>query len=282
MASICIYGSEARQTTDLVSDRDLLIVASGDEDIASLAEPWKSTGWNVSSFNYDAFQRLAARGSLFVQHIKQEATIVSDSDDRLSKILNAFHPKSSYMGERNDSIKHLQCLPSPSNMYWHDLCLLDASYVFLRNALILHMASRGHFVFDYAEILELAQTEFELKSDQIDVLRELRAAKSAYRSRGSFSNVLKISREMAVIRRTIFHELDNKDKSAVNDGITSNDYIKLRLTELSLVSNYSPRQLDLLTPTDPRYAVWNRITSSDGYPKNTFRGDPSVVCGTLH
>lgn len=101
--SVCLFGSAARSSTDPLSDRDVLVTAR----ILTMTRPrvqeMESKGWSVALFSHARLERMAAAGSLFVQHLKMEGRIIQDTEHWLEDCLSNFSPKNSYEEDINGS-----------------------------------------------------------------------------------------------------------------------------------------------------------------------------------
>lgn len=267
MLSICIIGSQARQTADDLSDRDVLFVAPASKVLDAVSANWRSKGWNVSVFDRFAFRRLAEVQSLFVQHVKQEGRIVRDDDGFLACTFDGFSPRTDYLGERNDALRHIAALPPVNGKYWHDLCLADVTYVFFRNAAILHLASSGRYCFGFKELVAAVASEFGFELSEQRAVLALRKLKHAYRQRLlDAPDLALLTAAQAAISR--FHAaLSDLHQSSIEDGTTTNEYLLQRLEELSFASTFTPPVLDALGPNDPLFERWQHMKGCGGYPK---------------
>ena len=77
--SVCLFGSAARSSTDLLSDRDVLVTARRLKATRPYVRELGSKGYSVASFSHARFQRMVAAGSLFVHHLKMEGKIIHDT-----------------------------------------------------------------------------------------------------------------------------------------------------------------------------------------------------------
>jgi len=268
MLSICIIGSQARGTSDALSDRDVLLIGTSASEFESSARDWTNNGWNVSAFDRPAFGRLAEVGSLFVQHVKQDGRIIRDDGGQLRQALTAFSPKSDYLGERDDALRQIAALPCENGSYWHDLCLADIVYVLFRNAAILNLASGGHYCFSYEELVLRSADILQLGSSAKEALTALRVLKHAYRSRQLQVETAGFVDRARDVAAEIGRRVGGLHASAVAAGATTDDYLHLRLRELELASTITPPVLDTLSLDDPLYSTWRNMICAAGYPKN--------------
>src|SRR4051812_23386179 len=110
MPSTCIFGSTARNRCDHYSDRDILVVAPSKRELEDMSDHWSDLGWSVASFTHQQILNMAHRGSLFLQHLKQEAIILDDDECFLARLMEKYRPKHNYDDELGDSIDLLRDL----------------------------------------------------------------------------------------------------------------------------------------------------------------------------
>lgn len=266
MTSICIYGSQARRRTDQLSDRDVLIVAARPVEADEERRRWEASGWNVSLFTHEHFGRLVEFRSLFVQHLKVEGVIVRDDDGYLQRCLSSFQPAKSYVEELKDALLPVTWVTCDETNYWARLCVGDILFVSIRNAAILHAATSGTHIYDYAQLIDHVATAFGLTGAQRGALLELRGIKAAYRARSQDINIGATLREaihaMQLIRSSVLPLRNSED-----GGFVPNRYHALRRTELNLVRAKDPRDLDKLDPSDAYFAMWQLVCNPADYPK---------------
>jgi hypothetical protein len=271
MISVCIFGSQARRTADLLSDRDVLVVGNPSSARDHAVADWQARDWHVSVFDRVAFSRLANVRSLFVQHLKQEGRILRDDGSFLAAALESYLPKRDYSAERNDALRHIAALPFSSGSRWFDLCLADIIYVFFRNAAILHFASTGLYCFQYDELVARVADKFGISSEEQFALFALRDLKHAYRRRAPDC----VAEPLLGLARTIIQDISstipNQAESSIARGDTTDEYFRLRLIELELTSRFEPSQLDVLKPEDNLFELWQQVLGAGGYPKTTRR-----------
>jgi hypothetical protein len=133
MTSICIFGSTARGRADYLSDRDVLLAAPSEAEINDAARYWRLAGWSIAKFTHQQMLDMAARGSLFLQHLKQEGLIVRDQDGFLVCVINHFRPRHNYENETCESFALLSDIASFRSTYWPTLCAADIAYGAIRN-----------------------------------------------------------------------------------------------------------------------------------------------------
>lgn len=267
MLSICIFGSQARRTADAMSDRDVLLVGPPSAALDRTAARWTVREWNVSVFDRLAFERLANVKALFLQHLKQEGRLLHDDDNFLASVLECYSPKADYSGERNDALAQIAALPPTTGAYWHDLCLADIVYVLFRNAAILHLASAGEYRFQYNALVNRMANLFDLDQRERLALLQLRDLKHGYRRRVESLTVWVPLQEARRVVDRMIERLPDMMTSSIAAGFTTDNYYKVRMTELDLVARHHPVLLDMLKPESDIYALWQLIRWGGGYPQ---------------
>lgn len=180
--SEALFGSVSRGDCDRLSDRDILIV---DDDIKLLQRRsafLKQKGWSVASYTFGKLNTLADRGALFLQHLKLEASIVTDRTGRLVKVLNNFEAKKDYSAElaENSDLANLARYRPSGKL--GDLWAADVLYVAVRNHGILKLAELRQHAYAYSDVL-IAMRDFGWIDEQaVAPLLKLRLAKSLYRA----------------------------------------------------------------------------------------------------
>jgi hypothetical protein len=271
MISVCIFGSQARRTADLLSDRDVLVVGDPSSARDCTVAGWQARDWHVSVFDRVAFARLANVRSLFVQHLKQEGRILRDDGRFLTAALEGYLPKRDYSAERNDALRQIAALPYSSGSRWFDLCLADITYVFFRNAAILHFASTGVYCFQYDALIGRVGDEFGLTYAERSALLALRDLKHGYRRRARDCLAEPLLGSARTVIESIVSTLPNQAGSSIAKGDTTDEYFRLRLLELNLMNRFEPRQLDALKPGEGLFELWQQVLGAGGYPKGKKR-----------
>ena len=181
-SSMALFGSAARGDDDLFSDRDLLIVMDDQAALRSLKAHYDTLGWSCTAYSWSRLQHAANQGSLFVQHLKQEATIIRDPSDRLAALLHRYTTKSSYKREAEGAASLLgdltQQLPlCDAGPMW----AMDVLSVGFRSLAVAKLADYGIYSFANTDILDgLMRTGLIRQSDACQ-LQPLRQFKSRYR-----------------------------------------------------------------------------------------------------
>ena len=262
MPSTCIFGSTARNTSDLYSDRDILVVAPTEHEIEAASRYWISAGWSVATFTNEQIAGMANRGSLFLQHLKQEGVIVQDDDFFLADLIGRYVPKDDYEDQLAESFGLLRDVTSHTFDYWPMMCSADIAYGSIRNIAIGRLAAKGIYLFDYADLIRQLARHHVLARHQIDALLELRLLKHSYRARHTLtvsSDVLEIALQAA---NAVFRY---PQTPARDEPSSARGYRGLRLLELNLVGRVDPRHLDKLPPAGALGKVWAFIRDPRGY-----------------
>ncbi len=181
-ASLAIFGSAARGDVDSFSDRDLLIVSDDKDILAAFKSRYSARGWSCTAYSWERLQRAADRGSLFVQHLKQEAQILLDSENRLAQLFANFATNASYkreadgaaslLGELTETLPHCEVGP---------MWALDVLSVGFRSLAVAKLADEGIYSFANAEILNGLIRLGSLHQTDAPRLWPLRQYKSLYR-----------------------------------------------------------------------------------------------------
>lgn len=206
--SICIFGSVARATVDDLSDRDVLIVVSDPVRRIALSNSWQCLGWSVSAYSPKRFKAICQTGSLFVQHLKLEGQIISDTEGWLTQRLHKYRPKQTYKLEAQDSVS----LALPIERFADDqslkanLLATDLAYVSVRNFGVCELADIGSYTFDYDQIVDAVSDIRGLSPHETKLVRSLRLGKSSYRSRKQLTNFDGLIGDLKEVLGKIFPE----------------------------------------------------------------------------
>ncbi len=177
-----LFGSAARGDADSLSDRDVLIVDDNIQVLAARSAQLTSQGASVASYTFAKLIALAARGALFVQHLKLEAQVTKDAEGRLTRLLDDFAPKTDYSTEIADNTA-LSALAStvptgPRGM----LLAADVLYVGVRNHGVLSLAERGIHAYAFDAVTAGLEAEGLIARDGARALAALRFLKCLYRN----------------------------------------------------------------------------------------------------
>ena len=180
--AFALFGSAARGDNDIFSDLDLLIISDNETILRQMKAKYSSAGWSCTAYSWSRLQHAADQGSLFVQHLKQEAKILSDPSDRLAHLLAKYSTRSDYKRESDSAasllgnlIQHLpQCDVGP-------MWTLDVLSVGFRSLAVANLANHGIYAFSNSEMISgLSQIGIASKADGHHLSR-LRRFKSLYR-----------------------------------------------------------------------------------------------------
>lgn len=180
-ASEAAFGSCARGEIDRLSDRDFLIVDDDPKILRERARILKAEGLSVAAYTFRKLNNMAGRGALFIQHLRLEASIVTDDQGRLSSLLAAFRPKERYDIEIQDNARLAGLIGTVPPSATAELWAADLLYVTVRNFGVLWLAGSHRYVFAYDRILEALREEGLLDAASVSDLRRLRFLKSLYR-----------------------------------------------------------------------------------------------------
>lgn len=176
-----LFGSAARGDADALSDRDMLIV---DDDVVALtarSQELEAQGASVASYTFAKLEALAARGALFIQHLKLEAQVIRDRGGRLAQLLADFSPRLDYSAEiaENAALSALAgAVPSGSRGV---LLAADILYVSVRNHGVLSLAERGVHTYQFDTVIAGLEGEGLIEPGGARALAALRFLKCLYR-----------------------------------------------------------------------------------------------------
>lgn len=177
-----LFGSAARGDADALSDRDILIVDDDVEVLAGRSAELKSQGASVASYTYAKLMALAARGALFVQHLKLEAQVARDIEGRLARLLADFSPRSDYSTEIADNAALSALAGTVPTGARGMLLAADILYVGVRNHGVLSLAERGVHVYGFDAVIGGLEAEGLLAPGGARSLGALRFLKCLYRN----------------------------------------------------------------------------------------------------
>lgn len=182
--SVAKFGSTVRQDDDLLSDSDLLVVIENDKnfDYSIVSEYLEGNSYNISYYNYDKLVYLSNKGSLFLQHLKQESEIIYDKKGSLACLLQNFNPKISYKNEMYLAKKQFQLVKSLPETNLSNLWYCDYLYVLLRNYLVFYSANRKNYIFSFKTLLRGVVSDYNLSDNTYNILIRLRKFKFEYRT----------------------------------------------------------------------------------------------------
>lgn len=241
--SIAIYGSRARNDFDTHSDKDLLIVADKFENKFEIEQSYNNLGYSCAAYTFNKLQTLCNRKALFIQHLKQDAKIMLDKDNRLKGLLTQFAPKENYNSEILQAISYFQLLRVIPNTIEGIGWAFDVIAIGLRNYNILQLANHKIYEFSLPIILKCSQRIFNLTDSEIDSLVNTRVAKKIYRaglyellpSKSELIETIKIiEKRFSISIDTTFTDKGNFNQYALTNlysNKTFTAYQRLRLFE---------------------------------------------------
>jgi hypothetical protein len=181
-SSEAMFGSWSRGDNDVLSDRDILIVDADLQVLRERASALKKEGWSVAAYTFAKLEALSEIGALFLQHLKIEARITVDNQDRLRIIIDNFRPKVNYREEiaiNNNLFALAACRPATK---LGGLWAADVLYVAVRNWGIMTLAEVGCHTYAYSDVLERLSENGIIEGKSIGPLLKLRLVKALYRS----------------------------------------------------------------------------------------------------
>lgn len=241
--SIAIYGSRARNDFDTHSDNDLLIVADQFENKFEMEQSFNNLGYSCAAYTFNKLQTLSDRKALFIQHLKQDAKIIQDNDNRLKEMLSQFVPKANYNTEITEAVSYFNLLRVIPNTIEGIGWAFDIIAIGLRNYNILQLANYKIYEFSLPIILKCSQRLFNLTDLEIDSLVNTRIAKKNYRTRqydllpskSELIDTIKIiEKRYSFSINTTFMDKDYFNQYALTNLYSNNSltaYQKLRLFE---------------------------------------------------
>ena len=181
--SLAIYGSKARNDYDSYSDNDLLIVSDSFNNTFEIEQSYNKRGFSCSAYTFNKLEILSKRKALFIQHLKQDAKIISDKDNRLQNLLDCYSPKENYLKELNEAISYFKILEFIPNSNEGIGWAFDIIAIGLRNYNILELANHKVYEFSLPAILRQSQRIFNLSEEEIEQLVNIRIYKKLYREK---------------------------------------------------------------------------------------------------
>jgi hypothetical protein len=240
--SIAIFGSSLRPNFDKYSDKDLLIVGESYSKINELKLEYELQNYSVSTYTYKKLQFLSDCGSLFIQHLKKESTILIDDNDKLKSILENHKESIPTKKQLTESIDYFNLLKSVPNSKWGYAWYCDCFYVGLRNHLILRSAIKGDYNFSFMNLIDDLLQSKEIDINEFEILRQVRVVKKEYRerideilpSKDFIMALVAIGQKLKLISSINFISCENFKLYVVSEvkKRKTNHYFKLRLFEV--------------------------------------------------
>jgi len=180
--SIVKFGSQLHNNYDKYSDRDLLVVTDSLIDLKELYDKYTSEGWSVSAYTYSKLKYLSKIGSLFIDHLNICSVTLTDSNGMFEAILKAHKTKKLYENDILGAIEYFKILATIPDTTLGYAWFCDCFYVGLRNYLVFKNASCGNLEFSFLNLIENLLMSGEIRNNEYDILKELRALKFNYRA----------------------------------------------------------------------------------------------------
>ena len=299
--SVCIFGSAARSSSDQMSDRDVLVVASDRQRRQQLLYHWRKAGWSVADYSPSRLLKMIGAGSLFIQHLKLEGILLRDQGGWLERALQSAERKQSYKSDARASV--LLAAPierfASETLVQQNPIVSDLAYVALRNFGICYLADKGEMVFDYHKIVDSVGNDFGLSPTEMKLVYSLRAGKAAYRGLENWSGISGTVEELrAVLSKFFGHRSLEKIQygSPVRD--LGSGYATLRDFEAAVVMKIQEYESTGITGTpglkrvrklikNPRTYAWEVRNLSQGDLESLRRklgvcNDPIVRPASAH
>jgi hypothetical protein len=237
--SEAIFGSSARRSCDHLSDQDYLIVDDNHQRRRDRKRSLEQSGWSVAAYTWSRLERLVDTGALFAQHLKQEALITTDYNNRLKETLSKFNPKPSYQDDFDQTCRLIIAVTSNVTTLEERNWCFDVLAVAVRNAGVLALADHGLYEFSYEKIIQTLGHIRQLTDNDIRRLLSLRKYKAGYRAGHKTQN---ISDDMfqrmcvSISKLTQGHHFSDHPKRSIFTYDNSQDiYLKSRLVEKDML-----------------------------------------------
>jgi hypothetical protein len=178
--SLALFGSVPRGDTDRLSDKDILV--AGCERSLVVGQVLSRAGYSPSVYSWQQLETLANDGSLFIQHLKQESSVLLDRNGRLGSLFNSYRPLKDYSHRIAQNLELFEMTRGMPNSAALVGWALDVLAVGIRNHAILQLANRGRYVFSYAALVAEMCELHSLSAADSKLLIDLRRRKREYRS----------------------------------------------------------------------------------------------------
>lgn len=208
--AVALYGSRVRGDHDLLSDEDVLLIGS-EEVRATASDQLRSEGMSPSFYTWEQFYGLVGKGSLFVQHLKQESRIVVDTGGRLRGALRSFRPTEDLELRLQQTLHLLTLTGRAVDVPAAGLWALDVLAVTFRNFAIVRNAESGRFIFGFSDLVRSVSDNAGLSGAEQTLLLRLRKYKSEYRNKIQTSHTCEIMQDLTKIQRILVRLLETSD-----------------------------------------------------------------------
>lgn len=202
-----IFGSSARQECDHLSDRDYLIVDDDYKLRHRRRSHLEKMGWSVASYSWSRLEGLVQKKALFAQHLKLEALVVGDGEDRLKHLLCGYSPASNYNADIDNCGAAISGIVESGLPNGIEGWAFDVLAVNIRNLAILALANQGEYEFSYERAIDRLVATHKLPKGDARNLLMLRQYKAQYRQ-GRFMAQVSLKegeRLVSSVRRCVEH-----------------------------------------------------------------------------
>ncbi len=169
------------QENDIYSDSDLLIVCPVDYR-NKLYNKYTDQGFSVTLLSKSQLEYMQKKNSLFIQHLKRDAKIITDDNSKLRRFLDgcAFTPPDEAEILRcENTIQYIASLPNTlSTSAWK----ADFLYCISRDYLVKKLAMENILAFGFKDVCSYSVEKFSIRKNELLELSKLRKAKAAYRN----------------------------------------------------------------------------------------------------
>ena len=192
MYTIARFGSTCRTDYDELSDQDLLVICPPHRK-ADLLNKYQQQNYSVSFFTERQLEKMQDKGSLFLQHLKNESQVIADSNGEFRRFIDScafIPPQASELSQCETALKTVLDWPNDART---DTWKADWLYCVLRDYLVKRLATKGSLVFGISDITKAAKKEWGLSDNHLRCIQQLRLNKAFYRekaSRGKFESSL--------------------------------------------------------------------------------------------
>lgn len=181
MYTIANFGSTCRADSDQHSDRDLLIICPPSQK-SRLLKKYRKQGYSISFFTKNQLEGMKKCGSLFLQHLKSECSVIVDSGGDFHRFIESCEfipPSQSELQRCEMAVTTVFAWPNASQT---DSWKADWLYCVLRDYLVKKIANEHSLAFGISDISNYAIQEWGIAKNEIRCLGQLRLIKSIYRS----------------------------------------------------------------------------------------------------
>lgn len=224
MFAIAHFGSHCRNDYDDSSDRDILLVCERNKRYR-LTRQYEERGFSVSSYSESQLNAMKKMGSLFLQHIKHEGSIVEDEDGEFGEFLDAcdfVRPPLEELSRCRDSIGFILSWPENDNLLpWK----VDVLYCLIRDLLIKRLAVGGSLAFGLEDICDRSAEEWAVSERALVGLRRAREIKNSYRA-GNMASDIDVKQVVSLLK-VLLNELGvQRSPKCPTDAVRLCEYVR--------------------------------------------------------